>query len=748
MKIWSYMLAGTAIWCVAGVSPAAAQVAPAAEDGTTERGVDEIIVTAERRASSVQRTSIDVSVVGAEKIQQSVSTAQDITKFVPGVQIGQAGSNTQTYIRGVGDPSGNNFGDPSVSFNLDGVVVVSSYGTSASLYDLERVEVLKGPQGTLYGRNATGGVINAITRRPNFAGLEGYVSAEIGNYGRLKTSGALNVPLTDTLAARASFQTVKHDPYLSDGTFSADNRAARLNLLWEPSDKFSLFVSGSIADEGGTESSGVLSPSKCGSLGCTGKWTGQLDPIAQAVLMETATPGTLFAQPVDGFPPEIDNKHYAVSAEMNWDLGFATLTVLPAYRKGDVYQAGYPGGILYAIQDEREQKSVEVRLGNSSDRLTWLIGGFYLNEDQATIVNTYRQLGFATGAARISTYADLASKALFGQATFSVTDRLRLIGGLRYTKENKDLNSPSSIVDLNGIIPFPIPVEGALSFDKITYKVGVEYDLSQRNMIYATHSTGFRSGGFFNSVSLPNTFNPETITAYEIGSKNRFFDNQLQLNVSAFYWKYKDQIVSFLGYTPSGLTAFVTVNAGQSEIYGLSMDGIVKVGENGTFHLGAEYVKSKYNSFQYDTPVFAVPTTACGVGAPHLDAYGNPVATVDCSGFPVLRAPKWSGVVGYEQMFPLGNGGDVTFTWDGTFASGSYADQTFVQQVYRPAYFVGNFRVDYHAPNKAWSIGAWVRNITNKQVLVAGSSLLNNPTLYDGRSSPPRTYGVTLSANF
>lgn len=261
-------------------------------------------------------------------------------------------------------------------------------------------------------------------------------------------------------------------------------------------------------------------------------------------------------------------------------------------------------------------------------------------------------------------------------------------------------------------------------------------------MLFATASRGFKGGGTYVDVPQANTaFRPEFLTAFELGSRNRFFDNTLQLNAELFYWKLKDQQLPFVGFNSLGQVTLLTFNAGKAHMDGADVDAVWKPTANDTFHAGVEYLNSEYDSFVRTVPSLSVlPSGRCAVSG-----YGGPrslaPAVVDCSGQSLLRAPKWSGSASYEHRFDLSGGGEVTANVDMTFATSRFLVLAYAPLTEQKSDALFNGSLTYRPPNGAFSLTGWVRNIGNARVMSGGIQqfdFYSRPTLM-----PPRTYGVT-----
>jgi iron complex outermembrane recepter protein len=758
-------------------SPARAQrTAPpaaatrAAEETST--GIADIVVTASRRSENVQRSALSVQAISPEAlVRANVSSPENLSGIAPGVQIARAGNVPQVYIRGVGNFGTNAFAEGAVAFNLDGVYISQGWASRGIFFDLERVEVLKGPQGTLYGRNATGGAVNVITAKPKLGQIGGFVEGQVGNYDLFQMGGAINLPVGDNVAVRAAGQIVDRGGYLTDGYDDDKTQSARLQLLWKPSTDFSLLLSGGYQHAGGKGGGPVLLPQLPGN-----KFRGASDPAVVAIFRAEPGVGPLLAVPGgDGYT---DLSIYYVGAELNWNLGFAQLTVLPAYRDAvqdyKTYIPSFSGTSYY----HDRQTSVEARLGNESEKLKWLVGAYYFNERIGNPSNRLADEIFQGVSALTTVTLDTRTRsyALFGQATYSLTDRLRLTGGLRYTYEKKTSASLLNAYAFPNAAPpppcangatfnpgtmypplfciTPVPVEGRLTYKNVTFKAGVEIDVAPRSMAYANVSTGFKSGGFF-LAPPPNTFDAEKLTAYGVGIKNRFFDNKLQVNVEAFYWLYSDHQETGIGPTSiPGYISLITRNSGKAKSYGADLDILFRPSAQDEFSFKVQYNKTKYDtfSFPYPTAIFGPPTIGCAVSP-----LTNGSQTIDCAGRPLIRSPLWSGTAGYNHTFEVSGHGRVRLGGEVQFASSSYLSTDFLSAGRQEAYAVGNLDLSYTPDSGRWAISLFGRNLWNETVydqafrspfISAANPLANPDGLFVGSIRPPRTYGARLRFNF
>lgn len=703
--------------------------------------IQEIVVTAERRVSTTQKTAATLEVLDPDAIRKAgLSTPADLTKLTTGLNLSFGGSNTQIFIRGVGDFSYSPQDNPGIAFNVDGIYVGRPNGVAGNFYDVARVEVLKGPQGTLYGRNANGGAINLITNAPELGRRYANVTLEAGNYSLFRTTGAVNLPVTDNSALRVAYNIVQRDGYLSDGSDDDKQQAVRVRFKVEPSDAFSLILNADYSHIGGRGAGFVFLPKRPGAS----PWEAVTDPRANAYRASIPPIGFLVddAQPISS----VDNEFYNFSAEMNVDLGFATWTVIPAYRHVKVDATTIPS-FRIDEQTDGDQYSLETRLAGKTSVVEWVIGGFAYREKLDNLDNV-KESDILQNVT-VTLHPRTTSYAAFGQATIGFTPELRLIGGLRYTYENRKLDGlyinqspltggPNQILEVFG---------GRVNFDGVTYKVGLEYDIAPRSMLYATYSTGFKSGGLGQTVAPLNVYQPEKLKALEVGAKNRFFNNRLQFNASGFYWKYMDIHDSRTAFDPLGVINFLVFNAGDAEIYGGTADITYAPTDNDRLSFSAEYAKSKYNRFNFSVPdfVFNPASTGCPV-SPGTDAVGRPVIQGDCAGIQVARVPKWTGSASYEHDFTLPGDGVLTAGGRMKFSGARWLGTNFIPAERAKGFAVFDATLTYRPAGAGFTVTAFARNLTNKAYYLGGQQQPFVGGLLQANIAPPRTYGLTLTA--
>jgi iron complex outermembrane receptor protein len=706
-----------------------------APDASAAEGIPEIVVTAQRREETVQRSALVVQAFDSEQLRSAgISQATDLNKLVQGLQIATSGSETQIFIRGIGDFSVNPLSNPGVAFNVDGVYVGRPEAVASTFYDVQRIEVLEGPQGTLYGRNSSGGAINLITNLPTLDAFKGTADLEVGNYGLYHIETAVNLPVSDTIAIRAAVNRIKRDGYLTDGTDDDDQLAGRLKVLWRPSEDVSVILSMDGAEIRGNNAGYVYLPQRPGS----NAWEGSQTAAAIAYL---ATFNPLIAPPSQ--QSFVHNNLDNFSAQLDWNLGFATLTVIPAYRHTENNSLSYDAQ-SQGLFGEANQETFEARLSHVSDTVKWVGGVYFFDEHDPGHAQIY--VGPGVLKSRI-TYDPLGiSYAAFGETTVSLTDRFRLILGGRYTSEERQLGGnfflyPTQGQDFVNLESF----DGRKTFDSFTWKAGAEYDVAPQSLLFFTASTGFKSGGLTQTIYPENIYQPERVLAFELGSRNRFLDNRLQVNVEAFDWRYKDQQNSFVNFDPLGNINFLTRNAGEATVFGGNFDVIAKLSDDDTLRLTAEYDHSRYESFSYAIPIFTYNPAATGCrNSGLMPGPIVPLVGLDCSGFQLPHTPLWSGLADFTHSFLIGSRGSIDLDATARAASKTWLGPDFTATERAPSYVIASTSLTYQPPKRNWALSVYVRNLNNGKEYTSGYQSAYAPPLVPAIIAPPRTFGAQL----
>lgn len=717
-----------------------ATVAGAAEDADAKKdnGLTEVIITAQKIAQPASKTPLALSVISGDDLKNAGTVdPRALAATLPNVEISQESGMLQVAIRGVVSLDMTEKGDPSAAFHVDGAYVPRYEAQAVAFYDLDRIEVLRGPQGTLYGRNATAGAINLITNKPTRK-LEGKVGMEIGNYNTRRYDGVLNIPLGDIWAFRAAVNANKHDTYLNPGPNhipleSQDDKSARLHLLGNFTPDTSLLLTAEHNWIGG----GGVSPvpltnffegTPTGTLPFTaaGRGNDLLNPVyVDRGSSAQRTAAWEFKQDADQHKKNFAN---SLRGEFKTKLSDVELTYQVAQMRmhTDQLNNGVYFGFPFTNRNNGDSKALshELRLNSTGNGpLRWVVGAYHFDETvfRDADYQTYVTAPFGQFTVLVPFLATInnKSKAAFGQATYSVREDTRLTLGVRYTKDRKSGYDP-----LSGEAAVPPATTSSkaysqdVSFNNTSWKVGVDHDLMRNVMLYASVSTGYKSGGF-NAEAETGVYKPETLKSYEAGVKGRFFNNHMQVSANVFHYDYKDQqltITSCFTDDPASCHSF-TSNAANSVVNGAELEGKLKVGDNGEFRATLAATDAHYKDY-------------------------HPNTGIDYSGKKLDRAPTSTIGLGYTHHFLLENGGEITANLTTRHSTSYYlSDPTQDIRYRQPSFHKSDASIGYDSATGKWNVQLFVKNIEDKitiQSRVPGAFFI----------SDPRTFGVRGTYNF
>ena len=523
--------------------------------------LEEIIVTAAKRETNLQDTPIAITAMTGDMLDSfNIQSSHDMISSVIGLEGTLTAGNLALAIRGVNSENTDVTSDPTVAFHMDGVFRGRQSGGLALFHDVERVETLKGPQGTLYGRNATAGSINVITNKPVHA-TEGSIEVLAGNYNRLGVRGVFNTSVSeDLLAVRFAFVDEDRDGYFDNGPEverpygDSDESAYRLHALITPSDRLSVLLTAEYQGRGGT-----------------GQGTNVLRGADDVLATDLPDPHTVFLN-TEG---SRDDQFRTLKVEVNNSFDNADLSYIGAHYQSDVnfgldFDRTNVAMDPLNIQNGSEQLSHEIRLASNGDGpLQWLGGLYQLDEDASRFVQLQIARFGVTSATDIPNYT-VNSTAVFGQGTYSVSDTFRITAGLRYsTDEKSQTDTVYNRTSRFGTSMITVSNDG--SWDSTDWTLGVDWNPAEETMIYAKIGTGFKAGAF--NVANPtfnvaeSTFRPEEILAYQVGHKSNLMDNRVQLNSEFFIYDYTD-----LQVTQRDDDQTVTRNAAAADIIGFDTE--------------------------------------------------------------------------------------------------------------------------------------------------------------------------------
>lgn len=768
-------------------TPALAQTADETVDAT------EIVVTAQNRTQSVDDVPIVIDVIGGQALRDSgFGNMNDISKIAPVVQLNQDQGTVKVTVRGVGTNSNDEAQDTSVVVNIDGEYMNRPAALGVALFDIDRVEVLRGPQGTLYGRNSTGGAINFITRKPgNDFGFN--ASGSYGNYSAIRIDAGVDLPFGEMGGLRlAGFYDerdgyVQHNPRTAFGPFPAfaggasdDNKSygARASLQLNAGDKLTINLAGEYAEKHFTPSvfayadlnAAGNAPTVAGP-GCNRAGYTRVAPAYAQVLCVPNSTAFLqavdrgnFAAPNFGLG-QIDQDTYALRGRIAYEISdSATLTYTGGYRSFSqtsyitlpvVYRS-------YGFENETRTQSHELRLNGTAGGIVYQVGAFYFKETIGVESGFFLPIG-PNGTFLSYFFRDVTSdsKSVFGQVEVPLGDKLKVVGGIRYTDNSRDAvyrnaspfgaGPPDAALFNAGparknpaTLAYISTLNLAMDENKVTWLVGLNYQPNSDNLVYAKVSTGFKAGGF-DSVG---DYRPESNTAYEAGWKRSFGPrSEHQFNLGAFYYNYKDLQVSVLLDTAVGGQTF---NAGKAKIWGIEASADFKVGPNTTFRASANYLNAEYGELFAQFNVYTVPGTGADInGVGDLDPTVAGVQQPNFAGNRPPFSPEVVLTVGFDQVIPMGSAGSVTLSANNTMKSSYFTDFYNYNDGRQSAFHQSDVSLTWKPASEKFSLQAFVKNIEDVRPLTYGGFTSAGPDdIFNWQFGTPRTYGVRFSVDF
>ena len=764
-KVQQLLCGSVGILALAGTMPQAAFAQAADEDQAAENdgaALDVIVVTARKREENVQSTPISVSAFGAKALEErNVQTSADITNFVPNVQFDSTasesggGATSQISIRGIGQTDYVLTVEPAVGIYLDGVYVGKSIGSLLDAVDVARLEVLRGPQGTLFGKNTIGGAVQLVSQRPTDY-LDGYLEATAGSFSRVTLKGAVSGPLSDGVRARVSGYYDDRGGYVdrvtADGTPTGEHQGdmnrlgGRLALEFDITPDFmaTLALDATRIRE---QSPGQILLFADEAAPFAGLYNLGVPADACTTgadrLTNTDCYNSQWERPLDSYESTNSGDNWSdtdvmgASLSLEWNLGAVTLKSISAWRdvEVDVSQelTGAPPYHNYIGQMiETEQFSQEFQLlGDAIDgRLNYVAGLYYLHEkgEQVFPVNLTLIQFISGGAIKNDSYA------AFGQATFDITDQFSITGGLRYTDETRRFNP--AVQEIAGYdaqtttAGFTNFIDGAFgppgtplfpagwysrSESSTTPMLSANYKFTPDVMAYATWSKGFKGGGFTmryfppvipDANTDPNDIvsyaGPEHATSYELGLKTELFDRKARFNVATFWTDYNDIQVTYNidpdGPGPIGAFVPVLANAASAEIKGIEAELSAVLSKALRIDGSLGYIDAEYTSFGEQAIA----------NFPGIES------------FEIANTPEWTANLGATATFFDNDSGKASARVDYAYRSGQFKEFSNHPSLYQEGYSLLNASVSYVLPSERLELTAGVTNITDEAYISSG----------------------------
>ena len=761
-----YLLSAAPVALIA--SGAMAQESPPDDSAVLE----EIVVTAQKREQALNDTPIAITAVSGDHLEATgVATTADLQRIAPGFTFADTGVNAPVYsMRGVGYFEYSLAAAPAVSVYVDEVALPFPSMTQGAMIDLQRVEIVRGPQGTLFGQNATGGLVNYIPRRPSFDPTAG-LSIEYGSFNRTELSGYVSGPISETLRARLAFETVQSDDwqesYTRNDSLGSQNRTSgRLLVEWDAAPELNVMFN-------------------------LNGYVDRSDPLAtQVIAVRPLTPArvrpevaTFPLAPADAraadwsntLDPYRDDRFWQASVRAAWDINDTlTLTSITAYSSLNtddlIDRDGMPNdNSQYQLNGEIDSFTQELRLDGETGIVQWVVGATYqgsetfefsnVNIESSSNVQNSFGVKFSDASSRIAN--DISSMAVFASADWQLTDQLTLTTGARYTQSELDfvgctfLREPAAIQaftnisaffrNANGLPPAPfVPVNGGcvvlgpdflasepretLDEDNFSWRLALSYDLSDDILLFASASRGFKAG---NSITVAGSsytqYRPvvqEQLTAYETGIKATLLDNTMQLNVTAFYYDYlnKQSRSRILDSVFGPLQALVNIPesnsyGGEIELQWLPAAGLTVTG-------GLAYLHTEIEQFS------------------GYDQLGRPR---DFTGASFSFAPEWQANLDAEYVWPMQGGMEGFVGGSVAYRSDTSADFGSDPLFDIDAYTLVDARAGVNSGDGAWRFAVFARNLTDEYYWHSVIRVQDTVVRLPGQ---PRTFGVSISYDF
>jgi iron complex outermembrane recepter protein len=785
LRIASLALLSSGIAWAQAPAPKPADDKARSQDLAAEQ-IEQITVTATKRQTLLQDTPLAVTAVTQKELDRAqVKDLTTMQALVPNLTVEQHGDSggVHVFLRGIGSTNHTELGDPAVAFHIDGIYSPRPQGATMLMYDLDHVEVLRGPQGTLFGRNATAGSVNLVTAQPRLGEFSGSGALVFGDYNRIGLQAVGNMPLGETFALRLAAITDKHDGYVDfqersnvqPGTrkyLAQDQASARATALWQPNAMLSMTGAVEYYRDNGT-----------GNVG----------------LMQQPRPGQELYSALIDTPGVLDQKNVQYRGRIDyrpWDT--IELTYLGSWSKLTRQNANdFDGGSGPGFKQEHRTEwshftnfTHELQLKSAdAARFQWLVGAFMIQEDNAIrfdidisrapaslagvgpiVVNPVLPTDTAWAMSFIQPKRTLDSKAVFAQGTYGFTDALKLTLGGRHTQETKEdqggrnwvcpefgatiatgghLIGPGGQVTTAscnsayapGTWPGGGANDGKTDDSANTWLGRLEYQVNRDILTYLTYSEGFKSGGLSDGG---RRHKPEYVDNFEVGFKSEAFNRRMAFNVAAFLMKYKDMQVSAVERLPSGQQQLVTSNAAKSTIKGIEAELSWLITPSDRLMGNAAWLDAKFDDFlTCDSAMYDC---------------GNPVNFVNLAGSNLRHAPKFSLTATYEHEFRVGGGAVVpraqvhyqakTYLSEFNTTPGpNVVTGSFEGARVQDAYTTLDLSLRYQAPRNQWLLEAFVLNATDKAIKTDAFWVADTHS-WLAFYNAPRTYGARLSFRF
>jgi iron complex outermembrane receptor protein len=727
---------------MAGIANAETAATPGVAETSESRGIADIIVTAQKRTENLQNVPIAVTAISGNVLaERGVADVQALSSLVPNVTFSDKNGEARITLRGLGfDNLFGSSAEPRTAYHVDGAYISQSADIGGTFYDIERVEVNRGPQGTLFGRNAVAGTVNLVTRSPT-EHLSGYLNGEVGNYDMRNIDGAISGPLGDGVSGRIAFQTRDHSGYDYNVPNKVDinnlsTQAVRAKIKFSQSANFTATLSADYFREN-DRAGGIL-------LGFYN--AGTVPPaIGAGGTISDGNPRHDFSNNLPA--TKRDALGFTLDANLNLGNGYSIASI-SSYRRSTFYYAvdidmsNLP--LISALNwIKADDYSQELRLNKDFRRGNLTVGAYFFGQSyESSARDPIDSLLFSSGYSgtiggvfSLGGHTNATAFAGFGQFTYELTDTTKLIAGGRYSWERKSKSGEYAYVDAYAPNTWssnpraltkapPVLLNGSVTFHKFSPRVTLEQKLGANQLIYATFAQGFKTGGWNLGQAQPK-YDPESLTDYEIGFKIDAMDRKLRLNGAAFYYKYTDMQVSVTQAFSS-----MIVNAARARIYGAELEMTARPVAGLQLDASAALLKTEFTNYDTENP---------GIN-------NSPLFHLADNRLP--SAPTYTLNYGAQYTFDT-NIGKITIRGEGRSTSNIYFDSFNQTSNMERAVTMLNTSLRWVDNSDKLSATLFVRNITNvlaKNGTFVYASFVGYPLA--GDYDPPRTFGLRLGVNF
>ncbi len=672
--------------------------------------LEEVIVTAQKKSQNLQDVAVAVSAFNADTIRNAgMLDISDVTAMTPGFSVSNYNPTTPApYIRGIGTNSSSIGDDASVGVFIDEVYAGRAGGYSANMLDVERIEVLRGPQGTLYGRNVAGGALNIHTKNPTNE-TEGRVGVTVGSYDLTVVEGAIGGSLSDSVRGRVAFSKRDRNGHVDNiltgnKLKDEDNLTFRTKLDFDISDTASLLLTVDYSEDD------FVGPAARGVVGLLPTIEGS--PVDKVSLLN------------DGFS---EREMFGISAKASIEMAGGILTSITAYRQNDYafyddYTGNWPvGRLTNEAEEESQQFTQELRFTASVDSLEYTVGVYYFSEDVDRLETFDSSATIAVPGASRPLWDgsnESTSYSAFGELSYHVTDNFSINVGGRYTKDDKDFETVASTPDVFGFLAEPYDVKADESWSEFSPKIGLNYKINDDILVYFTGARGYKAGGF-NGIAATEAeavipFKPEVVTSSELGIKSEFANNTVRVNANVFYMDYEDLQNFFV----DPAVGEVTTASADAEMKGVELEIWLSPFDGLDVFLSGNWLDTEYTTFE-----------------------SNPAVV----GNNLMRAPEHTAALGFQYRLQLSGNNSLLFRTDATYSDQMFFNTTNTEISSAEDYTLVSARLAWQT-EAGFELALWGRNLSDEDYVV------HSFTFGAGDGHPvygnPRMVGVSASFTF